>query len=96
MARWHILGRPVLKPCNIIDQKAWYISESDIKKQGRVDEKGSANIKDIVRKECNEKVTSDRYLGEEHSKQKEQTVKEGCEIGVYLKNSKEIGVAKAE
>lgn len=55
-----------------------------------------ANIKNIVRKECNEKVTSDWYLGEEHSKQKEQTVKEGCEIGVYLKNSKEIGVAKAE
>ena len=55
-----------------------------------------ANIKNIVRKECNKKVTSDRYLGEEHSKQKEQTVKEGCETGVYLKNSKEIGVAKAE
>ena len=34
-----------------------------------------ANIKNIVRKEFNEKVTSD--LGGDHSRQKEQTEKEG-------------------
>ena len=36
-----------------------------------------ANIKNIVRKEFNEKVTSDQYLGGDHSRQKEQTEKEG-------------------
>ena len=51
-----------------------------------------ANIKNIVRKEFNEKVTSD--LGGDHSRQKEQTEKEGWES--VLKNSKKIDVTKAE